>query len=105
MFKKSGSCQSKSEAKLRGKELKALRAGLAAQLGLADADLDLILPTAKKRDVALRRLGGGVRTELLCLDGTPMLIDGGERSKCVKRSGQGLQYLIHTSMVEGCGVH
>ena len=59
----------------------ALRAGLAAQLGLADADLDLILPTAKKRDVALRRLGGGVRTELLCLDGTPMLIDGGERSK------------------------
>ena len=81
MFKKSGSCQSKSEAKLRGKELKALRAGLAAQLSLADADLDLILPTAKKRDVALRRLGGGVRTELLCLDGTPMLIDGGERSK------------------------
>ena len=31
--------------------------------------------------MALRRLGGGVRTELLCLDGTPMLIDGGERSK------------------------
>ena len=52
MFKKSGSCQSKSEAKLRGKELKALRAGLAAQLGLADADLDLILPTAKKREMA-----------------------------------------------------
>ena len=45
-----------------------MRAGLAAQLGLADADLDLILPTAKKRDVALRRLGGGVLTHASDLD-------------------------------------
>jgi len=83
MFKKSGSCQSKSEAKLRGKELKALRAGIAEAFGLDTDQLDLLLPTKKGRDVALRRLGGGVRTELLCLDGTPMLIDPGSKGKSV----------------------
>jgi predicted ribosome-associated RNA-binding protein Tma20 len=77
MFKKSGSCVSKSEVKLRGKELKALRAGLADAFGLDTEALDLVLPAKKGRDVAVRRLGGGTRTELLCLDGVPMLIDPG----------------------------
>jgi predicted ribosome-associated RNA-binding protein Tma20 len=46
----------------------------------------LWLPTAKSRDVAVRRLGGGVRTQLLCLDGVPMLIDvsGGKTMKDAK---------------------
>lgn len=83
MFKKSGSCQSKSEKLLRGKELKALRAGVAERFGLDDDALDLILPTKKGREVAQRRLGGGVRTELLCLDGTPVFIDAGSKGKSV----------------------
>ncbi len=83
MFKKSASCASKAEAKLRGKELKALRAGLADAFGLETEALDLVLPAKKGRDVAVRRLGGGVRTELLCLDGVPMLIDPGSKGKSV----------------------
>eukprot|EP01044_Picomonas_judraskeda_P021778 COSAG03_NODE_5225_length_1307_cov_8.677980_1_plen_304_part_10 len=83
MFKKSGSCQSKAEVKLRGKELKVLRASIADAFGLDTEALDLLLPTKKGRDVAIRKLGGGVRTELLCLDGVPMLIDPGSKGKAM----------------------
>jgi translation initiation factor 2D len=89
MFKKAAQCEAKNEGKLRGKELKKLRAD--AQKAFPPLSppssgddesaallLDALLPL-KGKEASLRKLGGGSRTQLFCIDGIPMLVDTGEK--------------------------
>lgn len=81
MFKKPKDVESKNVGKLRGKELKKLRADAAKAFPPLAADpaaLDLLLPL-KGHDVSLMKLGGGTRTQLFCVDGAAVLVDSGEK--------------------------
>eukprot|EP01050_Picozoa_sp_SAG11_P033378 SAG11_NODE_11311_length_769_cov_1.000000_1_plen_66_part_10 len=66
MFKKPAVCEAKHEGKLRGKELKKLRADASKAfppLAAVAGSLDSLLPL-KGHDASLRKLGGGTRLQL-----------------------------------------
>jgi translation initiation factor 2D len=74
MFKKSAAF--KNAAAIRGKEIKKLKADVVTSFGVADVDVDALIPP--KADVACARLAvGGGKTLLYLVDKVPMFVDCG----------------------------